>query len=242
MCGGRHISGAEQLVQPGELADVAREMLERATTHSRGSADFIQITVEAIRPDEIITVPLLPVTTIAGADTAAGRQAAKKTLLDFGVAEVAATAGFAALTALDDSMRGAMVLCAATGRRLDDQGMRGIRVSRMDAVDRGLLVASLDRMGLGSVVHVREALVLAAKVAAAPGMVAELCWSDDPEYTAGYVASTRGYVRFPHLKDYGNPVGGRIFFVRPGCDLTELSEYLERQPVKVAIAAEEAIG
>ena len=73
VCGGRHISGAEQLVQPGELADVAREMLERATTHSRGSADFIQITVEAIRPDEIITVPLLPVTTTPGGKKDAAR-------------------------------------------------------------------------------------------------------------------------------------------------------------------------
>lgn len=35
--------------------------------------------------------------------------------------------------------------------------------------------------------HVREALVLASKGrASAVGVVAELCWSDDPEYVTGY--------------------------------------------------------
>jgi len=143
-----------------------------------------------------------------------------------------------ALTSLPQSLRGAMVLCAVSGRRLDDRGKRGIRVSRMDAADKRQLIASLMEQGLTGC-HVQEALVLASKVAAAPGIVAELCWSDDPEYTAGYVASAGGYVRFPHLKDVGDPVGGRVFFVQPDCDLASLGNYLERQPVTVAVPGRE---
>lgn len=232
--GGRHISGAEQLVPPSELTAAAREMLERALSHSRGSADFIQITVETVKPEEIDTVPLLPVTTVPVADTAAGRRAAQEALVEAGVSAEAAAKGVEALTALPGSMRGAMVLCAVSGRRLDGRGDRGIRVSRMDAADKGRLIASLRQQGLTGI-HVQEALVLAAKVAAAPGTVAELCWSDDPEYTAGYVASAGGYVRFPRLKDYGDPVGGRVFFVEPDCDLAVLTDYLEKRPVTVAV-------
>jgi 6-carboxyhexanoate--CoA ligase len=72
--------------------------------------------------------------------------------------------------------------------------------------------------------------VLAAKVLAAPGMVAELCWSDDPDYTAGYVAAPAlGYVRFPHLKPAGEERGGRAFFVRrAGLELAALIDHLEQ--------------
>ena len=34
-------------------------------------------------------------------------------------------------------------------------------------------------------------IVLATKVSAHPATVAELCWSDDPEYITGYVASRK---------------------------------------------------
>jgi 6-carboxyhexanoate--CoA ligase len=78
----------------------------------------------------------------------------------------------------------------------------------------------------------REALALATKVAHAPGVIAELCWSDDPDYTAGYVASLRqGYVRFPHLKELGDQRGGRVIFVDPAkLVFDELIEYLQDKP------------
>jgi 6-carboxyhexanoate--CoA ligase len=37
--------------------------------------------------------------------------------------------------------------------------------------------------------RVKEAPVLATKVSAHPATIAELCWSDDPEYITGYVTS-----------------------------------------------------
>lgn len=233
--GGRHISGAERLVPPGEAAALAGELVERALGHSRGRADFINVTVEAVAAQAVRLVPIPAVRTVAVADATAGRTAALEELARAGVSAAAALAGMDSLAALPDSMRGAMILCAACGRRLDGSGERGIRVSRMDAADGAALLAALRRRGLAND-HVREALVLAAKVAAGPGMAAELCWSDDPEYTAGYVASRRGYCRFAHLKEYGCPVGGRVFFAAPGCDVAALVDYLERQPVLATLA------
>ena len=67
----------------------------------------------------------------------------------------------------------------------------------------------------GSKNHFREALVLASKVQAAPGIVAEICVSDDPDYVTGYVASkSLGYRRIATIKERGDPSGGRIFLFR----------------------------
>ena len=126
-----------------------------------------------------------------------------------------------------------MILSAATGERLDTTETRGVRVSRMDLDAQSDALPWLRQQGLDGE-HPREAMVLAAKVAAAPGMVAELCWSDDPEYTTGYVASPRhGYVRIPCLKEKNSSNGGRAFFVSPDADLEALQHFLEEQPVLV---------
>ena len=103
----------------------------------------------------------------------------------------------------------------------------------MDCVDSRGYDEYLQQSGLTGD-HVREALVLASKVAGAEGMVAELCWSDDPNYVTGYVGSpVYGYRRIPVMKERGNGVGGRIFFVRPGTDVAKLINYLEEQVVLI---------
>ena len=232
--GGRHISGAERLVQQEEIQKIAGEMIARASAHSRGQADNIIIKVESIPASHIATAPLLPVRTVDVPNAAAGRQAAVAQLVRVGVNPVAAETGLAKLVALPDSIGGAMILCSVTGERLDNYVHKGIRVSRMDIDDSIRYESQLADQGLTNV-HVREALVLASKVAAAPGMIAELCWSDDPDYTAGYVASPAEYCRFPHLKPYGSLVGGRVFFINPSSDLGTLIEYLCYQSVLVTI-------
>lgn len=231
--GGRHISGAERLVGPEELAAVVQEMQERALAHSRGAADFINIRIDRIAAASIRRVKALPIRNRAVQDIAASRQAAAEELIAAGVQPQAVAAGLAALTGLADSLRGAMLLCAVTGERLDERPERGIRVSRMDAADGMEFSAWLQGQGLPSV-HTREALILASKVLGHSAVLAELCWSDDPEYTTGYVASAAGYVRLPFIKPAGLAVGGRVFFLQDGADLADLVEYLERQPVWVA--------
>ncbi len=232
--GGRHISGAERIVPYEKVEQTAAGMLKRAFTHSRGQADFITITIEIVQPGRIQQVPLLPVYPSSSLTREEGHKAAEHALVAAGVTPSGAKQGILRLSSLADSMRGAMLLCAVTGRRLDHTEGRGIRVSRMDIENEETLIERLVKQGIHNL-HVQEALVLASKVAAGPGVVAELCWSDDPEYTTGYVASAKGYIRIPHCKPLGNSVGGRIFFVDPAVDRSLLENYLQHQPVLVIL-------
>jgi 6-carboxyhexanoate--CoA ligase len=132
------------------------------------------------------------------------------------------------------NMRGAMIMDASTGERLEKDPERGIRASRFDWSDdaAAMIDSGLARLGLTHF-RTKEALALASKVAVAPGMVAELCWSDEPDYTAGYVSSRQfGYIRLTSLKHPGAPHGGRVFFVNSAAyDFDALRHYLQRVPV-----------
>ena len=118
---------------------------------------------------------------------------------------------------------------------MDGKGSRGVRCSNMDAENTADYERKMKNRGLSGD-HPREALVLASKVASAPGTVAELCWSDDPGYVTGYVASLRhGYERISIMKDPGDPVGGRVFFIKPGTDIRNYVDYLENRIVLVRV-------
>jgi len=230
---GIHLSGAERIVAETDLERTAACLLRRAMTHGRGRAERVQITVDALDPETIGRGRLPDLRTVAVADYRQGRAAALDLLIEAGVAAAAARSAMEALASGaapgGGVMRGAMLVDAGSGERLEPDRARGVRVSRMDltAAAGQELRGRLQKAGLDNP-HVREALVLAAKVLGAPGVVAELCWSDDPDYTAGYVCSAgQGYVRFPHLKPQGDPLGGRAFFLRPGLDPKALIDYLE---------------
>ena len=50
----------------------------------------------------------------------------------------------------------------------------------------------------------------------------------------GYVASAKyGYKRIPVMKEYGSPIGGRVFFVEQGTDVQKLITYLQDQVVLI---------
>ena len=97
---------------------------------------------------------------------------------------------------------GAMLYDIATGTRLEPDQQRGVRATYMDALHSSTVDSNKN--------HFNEAIVLATKVANAPGMVAELCISDDPNYITGYVASKElGYVRIMKMKEMGDENGGK---------------------------------
>jgi 6-carboxyhexanoate--CoA ligase len=238
--GGEHLSGAEELTTKPHLETLAAALVRRALDHPRGAAESIQITVEAVEAGRVRRGALPDLRTVSVTDFRQGRKAAAALL---GTAGISAAAAAAAITALEGgaspsgtSMRGAMLIDAASGKRLEPDASRGVRASRMGltAGAAALLGARLSARGLDNP-HVREALVLAAKVLSVPGIAAELCWSDDPDYTAGYVAAPRlGYVRLTHLKPVGEERGGRAFFVRPGHgDINGIIEQLERSPLLI---------
>ena len=131
-------------------------------------------------------------------------------------------------------MRGAIIMDMDSGTRLEPDADRGVRVSRFDWSDAASQALDKELMKLG-LTHFRtkEALALATKVAHAPGMIAELCWSDEPNYVAGYVASSAsGYIRFPQMKEPGNRIGGRTFFIKSNrVTMDALLTYLQNTPV-----------
>lgn len=237
--GGRHISGAERIVPEDQVEADVIAMLRRARTHERGAADFIQVKVEEVKPQTITYCPMIPIYQIHTSTKEEGRQAARKELARIGVSQAAIESAFHEMESLTDSMRGAIVMDAVTGKRLDDRHERGVRCSNMDCEDTALYDAIMGRKGLGGD-HPREALVLASKVAYAPGTVAELCWSDDPDYVTGYVGSRKfGYGRITVMKDMGDPVGGRVFFVQPGTDIAAYDDYMQNQTVLVRLPHED---
>ena len=221
--GGHHISGAERIVKLEEVGAIAQVLADRALHHSKGTADFINITVDLIPSNEITYIDCLEVEEHRTKTIAAAHQLANKLLQGADITEVAIQNAITLLKGLDSSMRGAMLVDATTGKRIDE-GNRGVRVSHMD---------SFDSEALGDNDHMREALVLASKVKSAEGIVGELCWSDDPDYTVGYVACNGTYHRIPNMKELGSAIGGRVFFVRSDIDRDSVIEYLEKTPVLV---------
>ena len=221
--GGHHISGAERIVKLEEVGAIAQSLADRALYHSKGTADFINIIVDVIPSNEITYIDCLQVEEHRANTIAEAHQLAIELLQGTHITEVAIENAMTLLKELDSSMRGAMLVDATTGKRID-VGNRGVRVSHMD---------SFDSESLGENEHMREALVLASKVQSAEGIVGELCWSDDPDYTVGYVACNGIYHRIPKMKELGSHIGGRVFFVRSDIDRESVIAYLEKAPVLV---------
>lgn len=221
--GGHHISGAERIVKLEEVGAIAQSLADRALHHSKGTADFINITVDLIPPEKIRYIDYLKVEEYKTSCISESHQLATELLQGPNISKEAVHKAISLLKGLDKSMRGAMLVDTITGERLDT-GDRGVRVSHMD---------SFDSYALGDNEHMREALVLASKVQSADGIVGELCWSDDPDYTVGYVACNGVYHRIPNMKELGSNIGGRVFFVRSDIDSESVIEYLERTPVLV---------
>ena len=221
--GGHHISGAERIVKLDDVGAIAQSLAERALHHSKGTADFINITVDLIPPEKITYIDCLKVEEHKTGSIYESHQLATELLDGPAISKTAVHKAISMLKSLDRSMRGAMLVDAITGERLDT-GNRGVRVSHMD---------SFDSHALGDNEHMREALVLASKVQSADGIVGELCWSDDPDYTVGYVACNGVYHRLPNMKELGSNIGGRVFFIQSDIDSESVITHLESAPVLV---------
>lgn len=232
--GGSHISGAERIVREEELEELGKELINRALHHSKGKADFINIRIDTLEEEKIQVVEALHITSSEVESYEEGRLLGKALLVKAGISEIALEKAFTLLEGLSLNMRGAIVLDAITGERLDEIPSRGVRVSHMDVWDKKKARDNLEARGLGNI-HVQEALVLASKVLSSPGIVAELCWSDDPDYVTGYVSYGQTYHRITKMKNYGSPMGGRVFFVASHTDYEKVRHYLEEESVLVRI-------
>ena len=215
----RHVSGAERIVPYDRIDAIVRELVVRARDREI-EPDRIIMSVDPLGDASPRHLAGLDVTTLDTPDHRTGREYAARVLKLAGVSEQAVAAALKHISSgaapSGANMRGAMIMDAVTGERLEPDQERGIRSSRFDWTDDALQSATQQLAGIGLTHHrTREALALATKVAHAPGMVAELCWSDEPDYTAGYVASLgTGYVRFPFLKQHGRCSRRQSFLYR----------------------------
>ncbi len=225
-----HISGAEGLYKTSEMQKTVKKYIERALNHPRGKADRIVVTIENIkqRPMEIATLPLA---TVRCGTPSEGKKIAQEILQSLGISKRAIDMAFRLINKGD--MRGAALITAKRGNRIEPDMKRGIRVSRLGINKSALRILSrrLRRLRINTDI-VKEALILASKVISSKKVIAELCVSDDPYYTTGYVASKKyGYLRIPHIKPEGSRRGGRAFFVNERANVEGIITYLERTPV-----------
>lgn len=223
----QHISGAERIVNRDSVEAVCTAMVRRAMTHSKGDPDFINVKIEKVHESDIQILKALPVTRV---DVDTWQEGLEKAFGVVGDAAAGIREKLPELLRETFPMRGAMLYDIATGERLEPDHERGVRATYMDALHS----SEVD----GCKNHFNEAIVLATKVANAPGMVAEFCVSDDPNYVTGYVASKElGYVRIMKMKEMGDENGGRIFlFDSRKASAEECIEYLQKKKVLVEIA------
>ncbi len=224
-----HVSGAEGIYEKDEVGMIVKEYTQRALLHEKGRADEIRRTVEELKtaPKKITSLPLCTVNT---RNAEAAMRAAHKVLTSVGISERAVEEAFNALN-MGITMRGAMLM-DIEGVRLEPDLLRGVRVTRMGLTKSAStdLSRKLGRHGLNNNT-VKEALMLASKVHKFRMVLGELCISDDPNYTTGYIATrTHGYIRLPRIKKRGVPYGGRAFFITGG-EVKDLIKYLQQTPV-----------
>lgn len=231
--GGIHISGAEGLYEFSEIPEITREYSLRAVNHPRGRPDRILITIERVMEKTGIA-PLLPYRTVQCGSPDAARKVIQELLLSAGISQKAIRCGIGIVTRRA-AMHGAALVQSESAGRMEPDRQRGVRVSRLGILrePERRLSRRLARHGINTTT-VKEALILASKVVSCGGVLAELCVSDDPDYTTGYVASRKfGYVRISCIKHKGSSSGGRVFFIKEGADVPRIVEYLERAPIIV---------
>lgn len=225
-----HVSGAEKILSQQELPQQMEALLSRALHHAKGKADFINLKIEAVAPENLKYIEALPVSTHEAATPAEGRQFMCQIMTELGLTPDKCQK-ILELFQATYGMRGAMLLDVDTLERLEPDQQRGIRATYMDSIaPKGEAKAICDGKN-----HFQEALVLASKVLSAPNIIGELCMSDDPDYITGYIATRdKGYIRITQLKKMGCPDGGRIFLYRgPKSQVEDCIQYLQEQRVLV---------
>ncbi len=221
---GKHVSGAERLASDEEIDKVLCELIRRPKKY-----DSLIITLERVREVNFIEHSL-PVVSYRFPTTKEARDFALLKLIEAGVPEEVALKGIGLLSKganpKGGNMRGAVLMDIRSGERLEPDKERGIRTVRVDWERREEVKKRILELGLTD--RSLDALALATKNVHC-GVMAELCWSDDPDYLTGYVASqSLGYVRIHPLKERGDALGGRIYFISGG-DLKRVLECLERK-------------
>lgn len=221
-----HISGAERIVDKTILYKTVENLEKRALFHDKGSADLINIKIEKVQEEEILHIKALPTKTVEVENFKEGLKYIEDFLKRKNIKNEKEIVNLLKETS---DMRGAILLDINNFNRLEKDENKGIRVTYMDYENS----FSDDMSEMKN--HYHEALALATKVVNAPGIVAELCISDDPQYVIGYVATKEdGYIRITKIKEKGSKKGARIFLYNgTNKSLDKTIEYLTEKKVLI---------
>lgn len=227
---GTHVSGAECIVPLSLVPQVSADFQARALSHPKARAlgrtpDSITVTATAIDAAKLQRIPALPANALSCTDPTEAREI------------FAAHASWAAVEVLYSMRdeRGAL-LVTESGQLLAPVVRCATVSADYQVPNNACTNTAMPQAGRDPKLPFHEALVLASKVLAHPLVIAELCISDDPDYTTGYVATKRGYLRIPNVKPTGSDFGGRVYLVADsvldeGNPLAELIDYLRNTPV-----------
>ncbi len=231
--GNRHISGAEGIFDINELAERGALFISRAMNHGKGMPDRVNLKIESLTSLPL-SLKTLPLHTCHVKNNLEAGEEIVAILGSLGIDENVISKACDTIFK-GTEMRGAALLDMVTGVRLDNVQERGVRVSMLGISPEAesKLKEKLADQGINNH-RVREALILASKTTSCHDIIAELCVSDNPDYTTGYIASLQsGYMRIPFIKEYGDERGGRVFFVKEGAHINEVINYLEDRPVMI---------
>ena len=161
--GGKHISGAERILREDEIEEELINVYRRAITHEKGKPDFINLKIETIDEDKILYKKRLEIVQHNVSSKEEGLKLAKELLIKNTVSEEAAKEGISSIQKLKESIHGAMLLDKDSGKRIDDKGIKGVRVTGIASADIKKYKESLKRDGREGL-HLEEALILASKI------------------------------------------------------------------------------
>lgn len=230
-CQGAHISGGEKLVGFQDIHDTLSFFAEKAYAHPKGRPDCVHMQVEHVESPITYIAPL-PVHTYEADSVSQAFSLACSLLASAGITR--ADVEKAVQLFQQQPMRGALLFDLISKKAVWPTDQTSIRVSRMDWVKGHFEQWAADHHFPPSH-RVKEALALATKVVSHPVIAAELCWSDDPGYTTGYVAhSDIGYCRITNLKQAHDQAGCRIFFLRHTENIERLRSFLKTAPVFIS--------
>ncbi|PLW00416.1 6-carboxyhexanoate--CoA ligase [Corynebacterium ulcerans] len=230
---GQHISGAETLVScPTDVPRITEQFIQRAMNHAKGTPDSITTKITHIADSDIQRVPRLLTREYQAANCNDAHSFVHQQLATVCSSEVA----YKALELLLSirNMRGAVLLDAHSARRLEPDHKRGVRASNFGAAPSPTPAAPHSTESETKKDHYHEALTLSSKVMSAPGIIAEICISDDPDYTTGYVSLNGVYTRVHTMKRLGSPLGGRVFILESKkASVAAAIDYIENTPVLI---------
>ncbi|MCL5284458.1 MAG: 6-carboxyhexanoate--CoA ligase [Nitrospirae bacterium] len=235
---GNHLSGAEDLVPLRDVEQVMASFSKRFLPLLREERDRpLQqiVTIDPVSEKDILRRPLLAVQTL-NSDSTEETGTMLSALLDplLPAGKVEPVLAIFQNEIMGTPPRNGAVISTSTGTILQHGMTGGIRTTHVGCLPalRKALEKELDRFFRKPNYRFVEALVLASKVISSGSVLLEICASDDPDYTTGYVASPLfGYVRLPHMKKQGLRRGGRLYVISPETRIPDLLTFLRSTPV-----------